>query len=177
MIAAAIGPDGSNYWTMSLPFGPNQLRIPIPMVVQRDRIFACLGNRLVHISRNNYEVVTETDSPILSIASSTTYSQQRLLLGCEQGAELVCREIDSYQRTGLVREMQNVVVGISGRGYLIVADDQRCEVYRTSGGHPVYYCEFPLDRCPISILVAPQTNQFGIAFKTGPLLVFEIPQL
>jgi hypothetical protein len=109
------------------------------------------------------------------MAASSEYSRSRLALGFDEGAQLVWDPKRTQEIMPFASDMIAPRVAINRGGYVIAAADKSVEVYDSKEGKLVFVAKFDkLPAAPISVMSAPQPNQFAILAQNGDLLVFEV---
>lgn len=114
-------------------------------------------------------------SPVRAITGSPPHTKPRIIFACEEGGCVLWGEsAESSQRT-FAQDMPTPVVALNRGGYLIAANAEKLQVYRTSQIPLPYVGE---TRCrgvePVAVLAHEQLNRFGVLSADGRVEVYEV---
>ena len=118
---------------------------------------------------------TTLHSKVRAITGSPPHTRPRIVFACEQGGAVLWGESADSSQTIFAHDMSSPIVGLNRGGYLIAANAERLQVYRTSNTPMPYLGEISCRGVePIAVLAHERTDRFGVLSADGRVAVYEI---
>jgi len=146
---------------------------PVPMYHDGDKLFIGMGKRLVTSKGYDRIDTLELPEPTVGMAGSVRKVSTRVALSFDYGFRVLWEAYDS-KLSGLMSDtLYRPKLLFTSAGYLIAADEDQCEVYRSSAGSIEWMGKIETNGCR-ALMRTNQSNGFALLNDEGAIEIYRI---
>ena len=174
LLLEILSSSGAILSSKPLKVATGELRIPIPIYCDRETTYLAIGSDLVALSPGDNMQTIEFDSPIKSIQGSARNTSSRIALSFDDGVQILWCDNRIVMGPKICLDMLQPQAIFTRSGRLVVAADDRCEVYNTVGQEAKFVGESTVEPCK-RLMGCQQADLVALLIESGKICVYRIP--
>ena len=172
-IVTSSGDSLDSHRIDSMP-GDDVVTLPIPVVCDGTHLYLSIGQHLRIYGRGGWIETLDLEEVVSRVTASARSTAPRIAIAFERGVQIlwggVTPELTQKFCTGLERPR----ILFTRTGHLVVASQDKCEVYKTSQRKITFVASFSIESCE-DVVATNDSQQFAILSSDGKVTVYQIP--
>lgn len=150
---------------------------PLPQLAMcQSTLYVSLASLLFIYEGNDNPRCVLLPSWAAGLATAPRNTRRRLAVAMEEGAMLFWDgNVAAASGTALAGSLQRPVIGFTSGGFLVAADQQQVQVYRTADGKSQFHAQFDTpNEHPVAVVAVTRPNEFTLVDRNGTLTTFRV---
>ena len=174
LLLEILSSSGELVTSKPLEVTSHDITLPVPIYSDGVSIFLGIGTNLLTLSPTGEIQTTEFDSPIRAIQGSARPTISRIALSFDIGVEVLWTDSGFSLGPKIGADMNDPKALFTRIGRLVVAAEDRCEIYNTVKGQVKFVSASKIEPCK-ALMRCKASDQIAMLTNSGKIRIYKIP--